>query len=516
MKNKLLIIISAFIMLFTASSCSDWLDVNHDPNALEEIPDAKVLLPAAEMGIANNLMGWDFGFGGGFWVEYWTQSYTASQFKSLCEYLPQEFNNTYQSLMREPMNDLKRIKTMTAEDENKGYYFIAEALSIFTWQIITDVWGDMPYSEALRFEDGISSPKQDKGSDIYADLMKRVEALLAIDLSKSYVDAKSDFIYKGDLNAWYKFANTLKLKLMIRVSETPQYNNSSVLSFIQTADLLTTSAKISGSVWNESMEGKRHPMREFQLGGANYFSTNVIASKNFIDYLSLNNDPRRAKLFTGTKGAFFGDFDSKIDSDGNGTTDDKETYAKSIFNLDDKGLKDNDLLEVLDLILMSDWEVNFYIAEVYARASQLDKAKDYYERGVTASLAQHGITSTDILGTEGYAAWVNGTVEENIKQIAMQKWVANANYQHIESFLERNRTKYPSVNEIDIAANRASANANFPVGELTISVKGRALLNGNLPASPLYPSSYMFRNTNAPSQKANVGEKVWWNVKSGK
>jgi hypothetical protein len=111
---------------------------------------------------------------------------------------------------------------------------------------------------------------------------------------------------------------------------------------------------------------------------------------------------------------------------------------------------------------------------------------------------------------------VNGTVEQNIKQIAMQKWVANANYQHIESFLERNRTKYPSVNEIDIAANRRVAFDNFPVGDLTISVKGRALLNGNLPASPLYPSSYMFRNTNAPAQKANVGEKVWWNLKAGK
>ena len=98
----------------------------------------------------------------------------------------------------------------------------------------------------------------------------------------------------------------------------------------------------------------------------------------------------------------------------------------------------------------------------------------------------------------------------------MQKWVANANYQHIESFLERNRTKYPSVNEIDIAADRVAANSNFPAGDLTISVKGRALLNGNLPASPLYPSSYIFRNTNAPKQKANVGEKVWWNVKAGK
>ena len=98
----------------------------------------------------------------------------------------------------------------------------------------------------------------------------------------------------------------------------------------------------------------------------------------------------------------------------------------------------------------------------------------------------------------------------------MQKWVANANYQHIESFLERNRTKYPSVNDIDIEANRQFAFNNFPVGDLTISVKGRALLNGNLPASPLYPTSYLFRNNNAPSQKANVGEKVWWNMKIGK
>ena len=516
MRNKLLIIFSAFILLFTASSCNDWLDVNHDPNALEKIPDAKVLLPAAEMGIANNLMGWDFGFGGGFWVEYWTQAYTASQFKSLCEYLPAEFNTAYQSLMREPMTDLKRIKTMTAEDENKGYYFIAEVLSIFTWQIITDVWGDMPYNEALRGDEGLLSPVQDKGQDIYADLMTRIDALLATDLSNSYVDAKSDYIYKGDLDAWYKFANSLKLKLMIRLSETPQYNNAEVLSFIQNADLLTSSAKIPGATWDEDMEGKRHPMREFQVGGANYFSTNVIASKTFIDYLNNNNDPRLNKLFTGTKGAFFGDFDSKEDSDGNGKTDDKETYAKSIFNLEPDELVKNNLTEVLDLMLMSDWEVNFYIAEVYARASQNAQAQDYYERGVAASLAQHGITETNIIEAEGYAVWKNGTVEQNIKQIAMQKWVANANYQHIESFLERNRTKYPTVNEIDIAADRAAAYATFPVGDLTISVKGRALLNGNLPASPLYPASYMFRNTNAPAQKANVGEKVWWNVKAGK
>jgi hypothetical protein len=289
---------------------------------------------------------------------------------------------------------------------------------------------------------------------------------------------------------------------MIRLSETSQYDNEKTLNFIQSANLLTSSAKISGDVWDDTMEGKRHPMREYQEGGASYFSTNVIACKTFFDYLSVNEDPRLEKLFSGTKAAFFGDFDSKQDSDGNGTTDDKETYATVVFAGN------------MDLMLMSDWEVNFYIAEVYARAGSA-RARDFYEAGVKASLTQQGIADYKILET-GYAKWTGGNAETQIKQIAMQKWVANCNYQHIESFLERNRTKYPSVNEIDIATNRQNAWRNFPVGNLTISVKGKSTLNGNLPASPLYPSYYRDRNNNAPAQKANVGEKVWWNQKQGK
>ncbi|GHT50665.1 hypothetical protein FACS189440_18490 [Bacteroidia bacterium] len=502
MKSKSLIILSTILLFFTAG-CSDYLDVNHDPNSLEEIPDAKVLLPATEIGIANNLMGWDFGFGGGVWVEYWTQSYTASQFKTLCEYLPQQFNNSYTSLMREPLTDLKRITTDTEADENRGYYFIAEALSIFTWQLITDVWGDMPYSEALKGNEGLLHPKQDKQQDIYADLLTRINALLTIDLSSSSIAGSYDYVYGGNLDAWYKFANALKVKLTLRLSETDQYNNAALLSFIQSADLLTASAKIPGKVWDDAVEGKRHPMREFQAGGANYLSQNLIASKNFFDYLSENSDPRLEKLFSGSKGAFFGDFDSKDDSDGNGTPDDKETYASIVFGGN------------MDLIFISDWEVNFYIAEVYARANDFTNAKKYYDAAVTASLEQHGIASTEIIET-GYAKFTATSTEAAIKQIGMQKWVANANYQHIESFLERNRTKYPAVNNIDIAANRAYAFQNFPVGDLTVSVKGRALLNGNLPASPIYPESYIFRNNNSPEQKANVGEKVWWNQKAGK
>lgn len=505
--KKYSIILIAFLSFF-AISCSDYLNVNHDPNVLEEIPDAKVLLPAAEVSLANNLMGWDFGFAGAFWVQYWTQAYTASQFKFLCEYNETSFGTAYQDLTAGTLADLNRIKKITVDGDNKGTYFVAEALSIFTWQIITDLWGSIPYSEALKGDEGIDSPKFDEGKNIYVDLLKRIDELLAVDLTGSSLDAKYDFIYAGDLSQWVKFANSLKLKLTLRLSETEEYNNANLLAWVQRGNLLEKSAKISGKVWSDGEEGKRHPMREFQEGGAGYLTTNVIACRSFLDYLKVNKDPRINTLFSPAsdhnhRGAFAGDFDSKADSDGNGTTDDKESYSRALFTGD------------MDLVLMSDWEVFFYIAEVYARAGNKEKAEENYMNGVKASLAQHGIGDHSIIES-GYAKWIEGSVESEIKQISMQKWVANANYQHIESFLERNRLKYPSVNDIDIKADRKAAHENFPVGELTISVNGRAKLNGNLPQSPMYPTSILARNTNALPQKANIGEKVWWNKKVGK
>ena len=504
--NKIIVLISAVFMLLFTSGCQDWLDVNHDPNVLEEIPDAKVLLPAAEVGLGNNLMGWDMGFAGAFSSEYWTQAYSASQFKFLCEYNETSFGTAYQSLTAGVQEDLNKIKKIASNANDHGSYFIAEVLSIFTWQVMTDVWGNIPYSEALKGDEGNSTPKFDKSEDIYADLLKRVDELLKVDLSKANVDTEYDFIYAGDMAKWKKFANSVKLKLMLRLSETSGYDNAKVLAFVKANDFLTASAKISGKVWSDGQEGKRHPMREFQEGGAGYLTTNVIACKNFIDYLQVNNDPRIATLFTmadknaGTyRGAFFGDFDSKEASDGS-KKDKDVTYSKALFKED------------MDLMIMSSWEVHFYIAEVYARAGDYGNAKQYYENGVKASLEQHGVTDMTILNK--YAAWKATNKESAIKQIGMQKWVANANYQHIESFLERTRIKYPALYMLDIVLNRKQAfNDPLLIGNITIAVNGRAKLNASLPASPIYPDAVINRNPNSPAQKANLGEKVWWNVK---
>lgn len=506
--NKYIIKFTLALLLVFTVSCDDYLDVNKDPDVLGDIDHPKRILPIAQVGVANQLMGYDFGFGGAYWAQYWTQSYTASQFKVLCEYQDVEFSDAYTELTSGVLNDLKRIKTLSTATEDKGYAYIAEALSIYTWQIMTDMWGDIPYSEALKGNESITHPVFDTGEAIYADLMVRIDALMTTDLTDVSVDEAFDFVYAGDMASWAKFAASLKLKLMLRQSETSGYDNAAVVSYVEGgASFLTSSAKISGEVWDDSQEGKRHPMREFEVGGANYVSTNVIGCKSFVDYLNINNDPRLDALFTapdgGHLGAFFGDFNSLEDSSGSGTTDDDEEYSEALFSGDQ------------DLMIMSDWEVNFYLAEVYARANNTANAKMYYDAAVTASLTQHSITATDIIDT-GYAVWQNLTTEENIKQIAMQKWVANANYQFVEAYFERNRTKYPAVNEIDIKADRNDAFLNFPVGDITISVVGKERTNGFLPASPVYPTDVLNRNNNAPSQKTDILEKVWWNQKAGK
>ena len=174
---------------------------------------------------------------------------------------------------------------------------------------------------------------------------------------------------------------------------------------------MTESAKISGDIW-EAKDGKRHPMVEFADAG--YFD-NVIASKTMIEYLNENEDPRIGELYEATStgvyiGSTQGDFAYDGDSNGNGTADQDEEFSKVVF---DSGS---------DLILMSTWEVNFYLAEVYARAGESD-AKNYYDAAVQASLTYWGV-SASITGAGEYAEWPAGTVEENIKAIAMQKWVA--------------------------------------------------------------------------------------------
>ena len=202
--KKIEITFLSLLIIFIMGGCSsDWLDVNRNPNALSETENAEIVIPAAQINIANALMGWDIGFGGAFYSQYWTQSHIASQFKFLDEYQETDFSDAYGNLLPGALNDLQRIKLIAGE--GTGLYFIGEVLSVFTWQLITDLWGNIPYSEALGGEEGVFSPKFDSQESIYIDLLRRTDALLAADYSTADAPATYDFIYQGDIDLWMEF-----------------------------------------------------------------------------------------------------------------------------------------------------------------------------------------------------------------------------------------------------------------------------------------------------------------------
>ena len=500
MKFKKVIYVSLISLLLWG--CNDWLDVNRDPNNLSELQNYEALMPVAQVGIANAMMGWDMGFAGAFWSQYWTQDHTSSQFKFLDEYDEDDFDFAYDNLVPFSLNDLETIKTNS--EEGSGNYLVAEALSVFAWQIVTDTWGDVPYFEALQGEEGLFSPQFNEQEVIYEDLMSRVDALLAMDFSDASISEDYDFIYGGDVDSWLKFVKSLKLKLMIRLSETSKFNLQEAVTLANSGGFISETAMIPGSIW-EDKDFKRHPMVEFEAAG--YFD-NVIASMTMIRFLTTNNDPRIDVLYEapegGHQGSLQGDFAYQGDIDSDGTPDAQEDYSTATFDVH------------TDIPLMSTWEVNFYLAEIYARAND-PKAKDYYDAGVNANLAYWGIDET-ITGEGEYAEWPGGSVEQNIKAIATQKWVAYNKLQHWEAFLERNRTKYPSVNEVVVRtpADRQALYLDFPVGDFIISVAGSGKLGGDVPSSPIYPNAVITRNTTDPQQKTSLGEDVWWDQKSGK
>lgn len=501
MKNIKILFLSLIVM-FSQWGCSDWLDINDDPNYISELQSPQVVLPSVQVNIATGLMGWDTGFGCGYWSQYWTQAHNSSQFKYLDGYKETSFSNSYSNIVPTALINLKEL--VEGSEVGSETYLIGEVLSIYMWQIVTDTWGDIPYFDALKGAEYTFSPAFDSQEDIYIDLANRIDNLLAVDFSEAYeITEKYDFIYEGDIDMWLAFAKSLKLKLMLRLSETAGYSNTELVQLVNAGGFITSSAMVPGSIW-ENKDTKRHPMKEFSSAG--YFD-NVIASKTFIAWLEHSSDPRIDALFaapgTGHRGSLQGDYAHTGDVDGNGTPDDSEDYSTALMAND------------LDIPLMTTWEVDFYIAEVYARVPDNANAKLFYDAGIQASCDYWGVTNTltNAAGT-GTAEWLNGTVDQGLEQIGIQKWVSYCNLQHVEAFIERNRLKYPAVNIVDVAQNRTDVYENFPAGEFTISVEGRAKLGVKLPSSPIYPNAVVTRNTTKPSQKVSLGEKVWWDKKA--
>lgn len=207
-------IFTALIVLSASGiGCKKFLDVNKNPNSpTPESVQLSMVLSAAERNISNSFA---LGSGLGNTFSVYTHQMTGRVGADRYGAGSSGWEGLYGAI-----SNLNVIITRGTAEKRFVYVGIAKILKAYTFSMMVDIWGDIPFSEFDKFEEGITQPKFDKGSDIYPKLFAMLDEGIA-DINNTTVNpsvpGNDDYIYKGNKTNWIKAANTIKLKLYTQV-----------------------------------------------------------------------------------------------------------------------------------------------------------------------------------------------------------------------------------------------------------------------------------------------------------
>lgn len=275
-----------------STSCKKWLDTNKDPNLLEQSKaTVQLTLPTAEYTISY-VLGNRYAELGGFLSQYWTQLPSATQYYDYDRYSfdAADANREWNQLYAGALKDLNFIVSKGSADGDSNYVAAAKVLQAYTFQLVSDVHGDVPFSEALQAQSGTLAPHYDKQKAIYAGCVKLIDDanMLWSDDAKKAITTE-DVLFGGDLDMWKKFANTLKLKLAVRQSGANSAEAISILAELSGASFLEGTDVASIKFYE--VKGNQNPLYASIQGiGVD----NNVASKAIADSINGWGDPRAA------------------------------------------------------------------------------------------------------------------------------------------------------------------------------------------------------------------------------
>lgn len=308
---------------------------------------------------------------------------------------------------------------------------------------LTDIFGDVPYSEAFRGLDGIVEPKYDLQEDIYLQpggiLDNLDQGIAAIENYNGSIALEGDVLFNGDLTAWVRFANSLKIKALMRISEKENVN-----ARLQTLfdDQNYIASNDQNAVFNFSdSEPNNFRMARLRAGDFN----NFVMSETMEEVLEDLNDARINVLFrprgNNSNGDDFEGLLNGIDASSTSVTLADYSLAGTIFR-ENTGM--------LDANYMTAWETNFLLAEAAEKGLITAPAQTLYETGVAQA---HEYWNTELPAnylTTDAAYGANGN--DPIEQIITQKWIASV-INGYEGWIEYRRTGFPELKTISASFN---------------------------------------------------------------
>lgn len=484
MKNKINIFL--ILLLTLGFSCNDSLEeVNIDPNTFPSAGDAQVLSSA--IGFMGYIVETDLNYSESFlWSQYYTWGIGVS-IGNEERYVSAggDFNGYWQ---RAYANSLVDLNYITKNSNSEAYRGIANVLKAYLFQGLVDHFGDIPFTEAISgaIEDGsVLTPNFDSADTvIYPGLVTILdEALSDLELAEASEVGEDDFIFEGDISKWKKFANSLKLRILMRTSEvSPQ--GSAIQNLISNGTFIESVADMPFIPYSGN-SGDQNPMfarAEFGVGMF-YFASN--ATLNLLESL---DDPRAEVLYTkATTGTFAGSLHG-IDQ---GTID-NEPFTAPATNYSMASVYAYSSTN--PVILMSPWEVWFLRAEADARYGTSDDAETAFSTAIDLNFSYMGvadaaayISSLDFAGAT--------TLDAKLDLIGVQKWISLNGTQEDEGWIESRRFDRP--------ASRIFTDGIWQTPPLSV------LASGTFPSAWMYPESERSLNPNALPQRS-ITDAIFW------
>ncbi|MCT4602143.1 MAG: SusD/RagB family nutrient-binding outer membrane lipoprotein [Marinifilum sp.] len=477
--KKILFKIFAVIIVFTGVvSCSDYLDVNTDPdNPLEAtITD---LMPVAQASTAFAISQ-DLNRIGSDVVQYFVGRYDAWSVS------PSDPANTWRfTLYAGALKDLETIIEQATKSGDYHFVGVAKLLKAYCFSHMVDIWDKIPYKEASR--DEFPSPNFDDGSVIYDDLFKLIDEAIG-DLAKEnskFSLAEVDYIYNGSLASWIRMGNTLKLKMFLQLRHVDANGAKAGIEQLITAEnnapgtvLITSASQDFNFYYGKSTAPEnRNPgfQADYVTKGEAYINT------FFHTFMTNNNDPRIPYYFYLQSG----DFEGRVEGDPAATGNDRN--ARTVQGIYPCGGKydDDSAKPVSGSSAGGDGEfrmltsfMNLFMqaeAALTINATVSSDARTLLENAIRRSFAEVNALSVIDIDAADIDTYVNArlatydattTNEEKLKLVIEERWISQFG-NGLESYSDLRRTGYPNlpdpVQTNDIFPNRFP----YPVEELT-------------------------------------------------
>ena len=515
MKNtsKFILGLSLSLALGLGGCDKDFDTININPNSPETVT-SNLLLPNVIRSTTNEIAGRAWGYG-----NVVMQQTAKIQFTNEDRYNWGPQGNPY-STFYNSLRDINNIIQISSEAGQQNYVGIAKVLRANLFSFMTDAYGDLPYSEAIQAKAGVNYPKFDSQESIYNGILAELQEANQI-LGTSGETVTGDILFNGDVMRWKKFANSLRLRILMRLSDRrdPSADMQAILANPSANPIFTSNEDQAALQYLQDVPNQ-HPLYTTRSGSFDEYRL----SEKMEGVLKEINDPRLFAYAQPTNASGAGIVGDPEDYEGvpNGLGDEEALqYAPS----GDPAKGGSNFISRVGLlwscsactglanplgyqaILMSYSELQFILAEARERGfiTQGD-AGTYYRTGVQASMDYYKgryelinlpqIADRLVLDESYFAqptVSYSGTTEEKLAKIGTQKWLA-LYFTGMEGWYDWRRTGYPEI------------------------IPGPAAFINTVPVRYIYPSSV--QSLNEDNYKAVIASqgpdaittRVWWDV----